>query len=97
MKSRITKGSRKCFTELPPLIQKQAPASFLLFRNDPNHPGLRFKKVHRDTPVFSVRVSREYRALGVLESDTIVWFWIGSHDEYERLISWRRGGEVGGS
>ncbi len=25
-------------------------------------------------------------ALGLLEADTITWFWIGSHADYERLL-----------
>jgi hypothetical protein len=32
-------------------------------------------------------VGRSYRVVGTLEeNDTIVWFWIGPHEEYESLI-----------
>ena len=44
---------------------------------------LRFKKVGR---LWSVRISRGYRALGLFKDDTIHWFWIGPHDEYERIL-----------
>jgi hypothetical protein len=86
VKSRTTRGFRDCFEELPPAIQRQARDAFRFFQENPQHPGLRFKKVHGFENVFSVRISRGYRALGTLESDTLVWFWIGSHDEYDRLI-----------
>jgi hypothetical protein len=29
----------------------------------------------------------DYRALGVREGDEIIWFWIGSHADYDRLLS----------
>jgi hypothetical protein len=50
------------------------------------HPGLNLKRVGRKRPVYSVRVGIQYRAVGLLEGETITWFWIGSHDEYERLL-----------
>ena len=56
------------------------------FRGTPNHPSLNFKRVGRRHPVYSVRVSAGYRALGVMEQNDIIWFWIGSHQEYDRLL-----------
>ncbi len=50
------------------------------------HPGLRFKKVDEDPDIYSVRVGLGHRALGVLRGDEIAWYWIGAHDEYDRLI-----------
>lgn len=50
------------------------------------HPGLGFKRVGLRRPVYSVRVSKDYRALGVLDDGDIVWFWIGPHHEYDRLL-----------
>jgi hypothetical protein len=48
-------------------------------------PSLQFKKV--DEPnVYSVRVGLGYRALGMMDGTDIVWFWIGSHSEYDKLI-----------
>lgn len=49
--------------------------------------GLYFKQVHSKKPIYSVRVTRDYRALGIRDGDEIVWFWIGSHAEYDRLLS----------
>jgi hypothetical protein len=54
---------------------------------DSSHPSLRFKLVHPTRPIYSVRIGLGYRALGVRDADTIVWFWIGSHDDYDRLLA----------
>jgi hypothetical protein len=44
------------------------------------------KRVHEHNPIYSVRIGLHYRALGLKEDDTIIWFWIGSHAEYDKLI-----------
>jgi hypothetical protein len=67
-------------------VQRDADQAYALWRNDPRHPSLQFKRVDPQEPIYSVRVSRGYRALGWLEGDTVTWFWIGNHDEYERLL-----------
>ncbi len=86
MKSRTTDKFWKCYDELPAEIRKQAREAYRLFRQDPYHPGLHFKRVHSAEPVFSARVSRNYRSVGIVQGDEIIWFWIGTHDAYERLI-----------
>lgn len=68
---------------LPLLIREQADASFLQLKSNERHPSLRFKQVG---PYWSARVNAGYRALAVERSDGFVWFWIGTHDEYMRLI-----------
>jgi hypothetical protein len=85
--SRTTAQFRRAFAELPPEVQHQARRAYDLFRQNPNHPSLRFKPVHPKRPIYSVRISPAYRALGVLEGNEIVWFWIGSHSDYDRLLS----------
>ena len=55
----------------------------------PRHPSLGFKRVSQRSPVYSVRVSIDYRALGVMDHGDIVWFWIGAHHEYDRLLARR--------
>ncbi len=72
IESRTTRQFQKAFANLPEEVRRQARKAYLLFRNDPRHPSLRFKKVDEETNVFSVRVSLGYRALGVLEGSTIV-------------------------
>jgi hypothetical protein len=69
--------------KLPAEIQELARENYELLKVNPYHPSLHFKRVSR---FWSVRVGRSYRALGVDATDGIVWFWIGTHAEYDRLI-----------
>lgn len=64
-----------------------ARKAFSLWAENPFHPSLRFKCVNREEDIWSVRISRGYRALGILENDTVTWFWVGSHGDYERFFS----------
>jgi len=73
-----------CYEALPKPVQELANKSFALLKNDPFHPSLHFKKVGRFR---SVRVGHSYRALGTDILDGVVWFWIGSHSEYDHLVS----------
>ncbi len=74
-----------CFYGLPLAIQQVARRKHKLWLKDPAHPSLRFKKVSRD--VWSVRINDSYRALGRRPDDDIIWFWIGSHAEYDQMLS----------
>jgi hypothetical protein len=68
-------------------VREQAVAAYRLFRSNPRHPGLNFKRVHRTERYVSVRVGRSYRAVGILSSsDEVVWFWIGPHEAYEKIL-----------
>jgi hypothetical protein len=87
MKSHVTERFRKAFRKLPPHVQRQARAAYQLFEKDPYYPSLRFRRVHPIKPVYSVRISLAYRALGVRYGEEIIWFWIGSHGDYAKLLS----------
>jgi hypothetical protein len=87
VKSVVTPAFREAFRRLPGPVQRQARQAYRLFAADPSHPGLQFKKVKASADVVSVRISRSHRALGARRGDTVIWFWIGSHDDYERRIS----------
>ena len=87
MKSRTTRRFRSSFTNLPPSVQQQTRQAYRLWLENPRHPSLRYKRLKTANPVYSVRIGGTYRALGVVEDDTIVWFWIGPHGEYDRVIS----------
>jgi len=89
LKSRRTGSFRKAFAALPEPVREQARLAYRRFQENPNHPGLRFMRVHSSEPVYSVRVGIGYRAVGVLEDDVMVWFWMGSHAEYNSLLSRR--------
>jgi hypothetical protein len=84
--SRTTERFRSPFAELPKPIQLMAASAYALWSSNPGHPSLRFKKAHATAPIYSVRIDLAWRAVGVLDGDTIVWFWIGSHANYEALL-----------
>jgi hypothetical protein len=65
-------------------LKAKARKAYRPWSEDPFHPSLRFKCVNREENVWSVRLSRGCRAIGLLEGDTVTWFWVGDHDEYER-------------
>jgi mRNA-degrading endonuclease RelE of RelBE toxin-antitoxin system len=85
--SRTTERFRHALRDLPPEIQDQARTAYRRFQQDPMHPSLRFRQLHSTRPIYSARIGLQYRALGVRENETIVWFWIGSHAEYDRLVA----------
>ncbi len=86
MISKTTKRFRATLAELPKEVQRQAQESYKLFSQDPKHPSLRFKKVHTTEPVYSARINVDYRALGIVDGEEIIWFWIGSHADYDKLL-----------
>jgi len=73
-----------CYHALPKSVQQLADKNFALLKRDAQHPSLHFKKIDRFR---SVRVGLAYRALGLEVPDGILWFWIGSHADYDRLVS----------
>lgn len=86
MISRTTERFRAAYQMLPESVRRQAREAYQLFRQNPSHPSLRFRQVHPTRPIYSARINLNYRALGVRDADTIVWFWIGVHDVSERLL-----------
>ncbi|MAT70820.1 MAG: hypothetical protein CMJ58_14995 [Planctomycetaceae bacterium] len=86
MTSHTTAGFRAALAKLPRPIQARARVAYRHFISDPSHNSLQFKKVHTSQAVYSARVTDDYRALAVVEGDDVVWFWIGKHADYERLL-----------
>ena len=86
MKSSTTKDFRKRLNQLPISVQEQANKAYALWKTDPYHPSLQFKRVSQRQPIYSARISLNYRALGLLEKEHIYWFWIGTHAEYDELL-----------
>jgi hypothetical protein len=68
-----------------PEVKRRARIAYKLWRDNPSHPSLLFKRVEESRPVYSVRIGSAHRALGLLKGDTITWFWIGDHKEYDRM------------
>ena len=77
----------QCYRQLPREVQALADKNFRLLKRDPYHPSLHFKQIGDIQPLWSVRVSAHYRALGREKPEGIVWFWIGTHAEYDKLLS----------
>jgi len=71
------------YRQLLPEIQELADKNFQLLKSNPRHPSLRFKRIGK---FWSVRVGLRHRALAKDRNDGLVWFWIGPHDSYERLL-----------
>ena len=86
MKSSVTKSFRTRLESLPASVQEQADKAYALWQEYPYHPSLKFKRVSQKQPIYSARVSINYRVLGLLEADRIYWYWIGAHDEYDELL-----------
>lgn len=86
IKSHTTREFRRLFDALPREIQERARKAYRLWSVNPSHPGLNFKQVDVVNRIYSARVGRDYRVLGTLHGDTVIWHWIGKHEEYEREL-----------
>lgn len=84
MKHLATSRFWRCYHALPEKIQQQADKAFALLKENPRHPSLHFKRI---SAVYSVRIGLHHRALATQEEEAIIWFWIGSHAEYDQLLS----------
>jgi len=71
------------YDALPEEVRALADKNYLLLKSNPKHPSLHFKRLG---DVWSVRVGAHYRALGTEVEDAIVWVWIGTHDEYDKIV-----------
>jgi hypothetical protein len=74
------------YRNLSPSLRSQVKKAYRLWLDNPFHPSLRFKCINREENIWSVRVTRGYRAVGVVDENLITWFWIGGHDDYERFF-----------
>lgn len=86
MKSFAVDSFWDAYNKLPEAIQTISKNKFELWKLNPFHPSLQFKCVNAPNDVWSVRVTLDYRALGVMDNKDIIWYWIGSHAEYEKLL-----------
>ena len=87
MISKASSSFWKAFERLPSDVKDKAREAHRLWTQAPQHPSLQFKKVHDRLNIYSVRVSLGWRALCVKEAGAFIWFWIGSHSEYEKILS----------
>jgi hypothetical protein len=75
------------YQELRPNQRAGARKAYRLWAENPFHPSLHFKCIDNKEDIWSIRVTRSHRALGVMSGDTVTWFWVGDHDEYEAFYS----------
>jgi hypothetical protein len=93
MISRTSARFWKCYYRLPDSVRKEAKKAYQLFKKDPFYPGLRFKRIHSTRPIFSLRITKDYRAVGLQQNNRIIWFWIGSHSDYDLILKHLRAGK----
>jgi len=79
-----SEGFWKCYDALPVAVRDVADRNFQVLKVDPRHPSLHFKQVSQT--YWSARVGLSYRALARRVDDDFIWFWIGTHAEYDRLL-----------
>ena len=83
MRHHATDRFWQCYETLPADIRDLADRNFDKLKRDPEHPSLHFKKVGR---FWSARVGKSWRALAVNDGEDMIWFWIGSHADYDKLL-----------
>jgi hypothetical protein len=86
MTSETTAEFRKRLRALPEAVRAASRRTYERWQSDPRHPSLQFKRIHSHEPIYSVRIGIHWRAVCVLENDVAIWFWIGSHADYDSLI-----------
>jgi hypothetical protein len=86
MKSQTLPSFWENYRLLNKTTRLQAKKAYRLWLENPYHPSLRFKCINHNESVWSVRINKNYRALGIYESNTVTWFWIGNHDNYEAFF-----------
>jgi hypothetical protein len=76
----------KAYEKFPKNVQKTADIKFQFWKQHPFHSSLKFKCVNVKANVWSVRITIDYRALAVKDGNDYIWYWIGSHEDYNNLV-----------
>jgi hypothetical protein len=87
MKSATLPSFWEKYRAMPPAVRAGARKAYRLWAENPFYPSLHFKCIDSEEDIWSVRVTKSHRAVGVISGDTVTWFWIGDHDEYESFYS----------
>ena len=87
MTSHGTPDFWKAYRALPAGTRNAARAAYRRFRENPAHPSLQLERLRNDSRFWSVRVSRDYRAVAQrIEGNVWVWIWIGNHKGFDRAF-----------
>jgi plasmid maintenance system killer protein len=84
--SRLRPSFWRAYELLDPRIRDAARRSYRLFAENPAYPSLRFKKLGGYDHIWSVRINEQYRAIGERSGETVIWVWIGSHNDFDKLF-----------
>jgi hypothetical protein len=72
-----------CYDGLPEAVRSLADKKYALFQDNPFHPSL---GLQQKGEVWTVDIGRSYRALAWREGNDFHWYWIGSHEAYNKLL-----------
>ncbi len=87
MNSQTLPSFWQMYRKLPPPIRQACRATYRQFMANPEHPGLQFHRLgNYDPRYWSVRITRDYRAVGILIGATITWVWVGNHQDFDRAF-----------
>ncbi len=86
MNSRTRPSFWRAYARLSEPNRQSARRAYALFAASPEHPSLRFKKLVGYDHIWSVRINEQYRAIGERHGDTIIWVWVGTHNEFDNLF-----------
>jgi hypothetical protein len=86
MKSLTLPSFWENYWRLDESMRRKARKTYVIWSQNPFHPSLHFKCINQAEDVWSVRITRGFRALGIMDGDTVTWFWVGNHDNYERFF-----------
>jgi len=88
MKSKRTKAFRKLFEKLPEQVKENARKQYGLFLKNPSHHSLRTKLIgstrNEKFKIYEVTIGMGYRTTYFIDGDVYVWFWIGTHDSFDK-------------
>ncbi len=87
MKSATLPSFWDAYQLLDDKTKRSARKAYRLWRQNSSHPSLHFKCINDEENIWSVRITRSYRAISVLAGETVTWFWIGGHTDYEKFFS----------
>ena len=87
MISRTRPSFWRAYARLSETNRKAARHAYALFAQNPDYPSLRFKKLGGYDRVWSVRINEQCRAIGERQGDTIIWVWVGTHNEFDNLFA----------
>ena len=86
MTSRTRPSFWRAYKRLSEPNRQAARRAYTIFTENPDHPLLRFKKLGGYDHVWSVRINEQYRAIGERRGDTVIWVWVGTHNEFDKLF-----------